>query len=136
VPATINLISGGTLIGADDESIVFDGDITIDTTGGGTNIDLQASNQVNIAPALTVDNLKLDGNTLSSANTNGNIVLDPNGTGKIVLSADATVGSFTGDVVVSDTDEAGTNVVNNVVVLSQASYDALTPNSTTLYFIT
>jgi len=43
---------------------------------------------------------------------------------------------FQGAVVLSDTDESGTNVVNNVVVLSQASYDALTPNSTTLYFIT
>ena len=43
---------------------------------------------------------------------------------------------FQGNVVLSDTDESGTNVVNNVVVLSQASYNALTPDSTTLYFIT
>jgi hypothetical protein len=43
---------------------------------------------------------------------------------------------FEGTVVLSDTDETGTNKVNNVVVLSQASYNALTPNSTTLYFIT
>jgi hypothetical protein len=34
--------------------------------------------------AIAVDNLKLDGNTLSSTDTNGNIVLDPNGTGKVV----------------------------------------------------
>lgn len=34
---------------------------------------------------LLVDNLQLDGNTISSTNTNGNIVLDPNGTGKISL---------------------------------------------------
>ena len=32
-----------------------------------------------------VDNLTLDGNTLSSTDTNGNIVIDPNGTGKLVL---------------------------------------------------
>lgn len=44
--------------------------------------------------------------------------------------------NFQGAVVLSDTDESGTNKVNNIVVLSQASYDALTPNSTTLYFIT
>jgi len=43
---------------------------------------------------------------------------------------------FQGTVVLSDTDETGTNKVNNIVVLSQASYDDLTPNSTTLYFIT
>lgn len=43
---------------------------------------------------------------------------------------------FQGAVVLSDTDETGTFKVNNVVVLTQASYDALTPNATTLYFIT
>ena len=31
---------------------------------------------------LTVDNLSLDGNTISSTDTNGDITLDPNGTGK------------------------------------------------------
>ena len=35
---------------------------------------------------LKVDNLDLDGNTLSSTDTNGNIVLAPNGTGKLVLN--------------------------------------------------
>lgn len=34
-----------------------------------------------------VDNLRLDGNTLSSTNTNGNITLDPNGTGEVVIPA-------------------------------------------------
>ena len=37
--------------------------------------------------ALAVDNLKLDGNTISSTNTNGDITLDPNGTGNVVVSA-------------------------------------------------
>jgi hypothetical protein len=31
----------------------------------------------------SVDNLKLDGNTISSTDTNGNIVLSPNGTGTV-----------------------------------------------------
>jgi len=43
---------------------------------------------------------------------------------------------FGGAVVVSDTDETGTSAVKNIVVLSQASYNALTPDSKTLYFIT
>ena len=43
---------------------------------------------------------------------------------------------FQGNVILSDTDETGTSAVRNIVVLSQASYDALTPESTTLYFIT
>lgn len=33
-----------------------------------------------------VDNLRLDGNTLSSTNTNGDITLAPNGTGKVQVS--------------------------------------------------
>ena len=41
-----------------------------------------SSNKIDI---LNVDNLRLDGNTLSSTNTNGNIIIDPNGTGKLIL---------------------------------------------------
>jgi hypothetical protein len=40
---------------------------------------------------LNVDNLTLDGNTLSSTNTNGGITIDPNGTGEITLGANTTV---------------------------------------------
>jgi hypothetical protein len=44
---------------------------------------------------------------------------------------------FQGNVVLSDTDESGTSAVKNIVVLSQASYNALgSKNSDTLYFIT
>jgi len=38
------------------------------------------------APIFNVDNLRLDGNTLSSTNTNGNITLAPNGTGRVEVS--------------------------------------------------
>lgn len=43
-----------------------------------------------------------------------------------------------GNIILSDTDETGTSAVKNIVVLNQASYDALTPNQDgeTLYFIT
>ena len=37
---------------------------------------------------LDVDNLRLDGNTISSTNTNGNIVIAPNGTGDVQVDAD------------------------------------------------
>jgi len=37
--------------------------------------------------ALAVDNLKMDGNTISSTDTNGDITLDPNGTGVVALSS-------------------------------------------------
>ena len=37
--------------------------------------------------SLDVDNITIDGNTISSTNTNGNIILDPNGTGVINVSS-------------------------------------------------
>ena len=40
------------------------------------------------APIFNVDNLRLDGNTLSSTDTNGNVVVAPNGTGDVQLDAD------------------------------------------------
>ena len=40
------------------------------------------------ATQLNVDNLRLDGNTISSTDTNGNIVLAPNGTGDVQVDAD------------------------------------------------
>ena len=43
------------------------------------------------AGSLSIDNLKLDGNTISSTDTNGNIVLAPNGSGKVGVP----VGSLT-----------------------------------------
>ena len=42
---------------------------------------------INGLTSLDVDNLTLDGNTVTSTNTNGNIVLDPNGTGTVDVSS-------------------------------------------------
>lgn len=44
---------------------------------------------------LDVDNIRTDGNTISSTDANGNIVLDPNGTGIVSVSADRL--AFTGE---------------------------------------
>lgn len=47
--------------------------------------------------AVAVDNIKFDGNTISSTDTNGNIVLSPNGTGTVSFSKAAiTGGTITG----------------------------------------
>ena len=42
-----------------------------------------ASNKIDV---LNVDNITINGNTISSTNTNGNIVLDPNGSGLVDVS--------------------------------------------------
>jgi hypothetical protein len=40
-----------------------------------------------------VDNITLDGNTLSTTNANGNFVIDTNGTGDVILSGSSTIGN-------------------------------------------
>ena len=63
------------------------------------------------ADQLNVDNLRLDGNTISSTDTNGDITLDPNGTGDtIVASGNVGIGGAPndtlhvyGDIVIENT---------------------------------
>ena len=65
---------------------------------GNTRVLMVNANGVHIAPAgatgagsnqaLLVDNIAIDTNTISSADTNGNIVLAPNGTGDVQVDAD------------------------------------------------
>ena len=58
------------------------------------------------APIFNVDNLRLDGNTISSTDTNGNITLAPNGTGRVEVSG--TSSNAGGINLYEDTDN-GTN---------------------------
>ena len=58
---------------------------------------------------INVDNLKMDGNTISSTDSNGNIVLDPNGSGVVSVGSNLTV---SGDLAVSGT----TTTVNSTTV--------------------
>lgn len=86
-----------------------------------------------------VDNLRLDGNTLSSTDTNGNLVLSPNGSGDVQLDADtvrvgdsnatATVTTNgTGDLTLST--NGGTN--SGVITITQGTNGNITldPNGT------
>jgi len=64
---------------------------------GGT-IDGVSIGSTTAATIINVDNLRLDGNTLSSTDTNGNVVIAPNGTGDVQLDADTVrVGDAAGD---------------------------------------
>jgi len=53
---------------------------------GGSWVKLLNVGVVSGVTQLDVDNLRLDGNTLSSTNSNGNITLAPNGTGRVEVS--------------------------------------------------
>ena len=65
------------------------------------------------ASQLNVDNLRLDGNTISSTDTNGNITLDPNGTGVTAIT-----GGFTA------TDGCTITTADNDPQLTLVSTDA------------
>ena len=45
--------------------------------------------------SLNLDNIRLDGNTISSTDTNGDITLDPDGTGNLIVESG---GTFNGNV--------------------------------------
>jgi len=58
-------------------------DHTPGTLTASSAIIVDASSKIDV---INVDNITLDGNTISSTDTNGNIVLDPNGTGYVQVA--------------------------------------------------
>jgi len=88
--------------------------------------------------ALSVDNLKLDGNTIVSTDTNGNINLTPDGTGTVTVDGNVSVDGGTikldgnypvGTRVVGVGDTALANVdsaVANITAVGHAALNALT----------
>jgi hypothetical protein len=78
---------------------------------GGT-IDAVTIGTTSVVTDLRVDNLQVDGNTISSTNTDGNITLDPNGTGNVSIGnfsfdADQTVGASQDNYVLTYDDATG-----------------------------
>lgn len=67
--------------------LVANGTGVIDFQSAVTSVDQTITGTLAVAGQLNADNLRLDGNTLSSTNLNGNIILDPNGTGLIEMGA-------------------------------------------------
>ena len=79
---------------------------TVSASAGGT-----FAGNVTVNALLNVDNLRLDGNTISSTDTNGNVTIDPAGTGDTIIAS--------GNVGIGTTTPAGANGI------------ALTVNATT-----
>jgi hypothetical protein len=79
---------------------------TVSASAGGT-----FAGNVTVNALLNVDNLRLDGNTISSTDTNGDITIDPDGTGDtIIASGNLGVGttSPTASLTVGAADNEGT----------------------------
>jgi len=113
-----------------------------DVSTGAVNLETPAADR------LDVDNIRIDGNTISSTDTNGDITLDPNGTGDtIVASGNVGIGtnapttygdSNTKLAVVTPTSNAndvnirfGTDNVKGIIFVNDVSGDVVGFGSTT-----
>ena len=80
-----------------------------------------------VANKLNVDNVQVDGNTITSTDTNGAINLTPNGTGNIVANTNTTIGS-TG-VTTNMLDVDNVNINGNTIISSDTDGNLnITPN--------
>lgn len=83
-----------------------------DGTGGknaqNSGVIISDTDAVSGITQLDVDNLRLDGNTISSTNTNGNLTLAPNGTGNVgIANAAITGGAINGTSIGASTRSTG-----------------------------
>jgi len=134
----------------------------VTTFSGAVNMNSQATTNVNIDSGaidavtigtnsavtdLRVDNLKLDGNTVSSTDSGGNVILAPNGTGNVVANTDTLSISATegeSSTLLLQTDEgdddgddwtivnttANKFTVNNDISGSVVEHFSITPHAT------
>jgi hypothetical protein len=109
----------------------------VDINGG--TIDGVSIGATTAATIVNVDNMRLDGNTLSSIDTNGNIVIAPNGTGDVQLDADTVRIGDSGATATLTTNGAGNLVLSTnsgttsgtIVIANGANGDVtLTPDGT------
>lgn len=119
-----------------------------------------STGKVTITSELSVDNLNLSGNTLSSTNANGNIAITPNGTGEVDISkvdidsgtidgttiatSDITVGAgktlnvsagtltLANDQISGDKVEGGTIAATTITTLTSTTGNITTVNATTV----
>ena len=90
------------------------------TTGVQTSgITISDTDVLSGATQLNVDNLRLDGNTISSTDTNGNINLTPNGTGINVLANAQITGLTASRAVVTDGSK---NLASSAVTATELGY--------------
>ena len=88
-------------------NVEVENDLTVDGT-------LTHNGTQDITGQLNVDNLRLDGSTVSSTNTNGNIVLNPDGSGIVDVDANLETDSLTatGALEVQNLSNTTLNITN------------------------
>lgn len=93
---SITNVNGNLILSANGTGVV-------NVTSGLTTLGQVVTGVLSVTGQLNSDNLRLDGNTLSSTNTDGNVILSPNGTGLI----EATSGVFPTTTTTQDLGKTG-----------------------------
>ena len=126
----IDTSAGNLILDSTDGTVIISDNLDVDNN---LNVDgtSQFDGAVNMDTSLEVDNIFLNGNTVSTQNTNGDLTIDPNGTGKLNVDANATVtgnlnvgGNFDvdGDTTLDKTDIAGDltvvgrGIIDNILI--------------------
>ena len=152
-------ITAESAAGEDEDVLTFTAGGTALATFDANSADFASGTVVNVTNQLNVDNLRFDGNAITSTNSNGDITISPNGTGNVSIGSDslliesaasetATVGIYAGEAAAAllvmsadDGDDngddwtftAGTNntlAIGNDISGSLVSQIVLTPHAT------
>ena len=92
--------SGTDTVTVGTDTLTYDGGANITSTVTDNQVSYALDATVSGLTALSsgqlnADNIRIDGNVISSTDTNGNITLTPDGTGTVVISGDLTVNGTT-----------------------------------------
>ena len=99
----------------------------VDIAGG--EIDAVTIGTNSVCTDLRVDNIKVDGNTVSATDTNGNVNIAPNGTGETVVGTGAAAGKISSSGDFDLVLETGNSTTGSITMTDGANGDiALTPN--------
>jgi len=75
-------------------------DLVIQNDDASAKIEVNEDGTIVATPSVQVDNIKIDGNTIVSTDTNGNVDLTPNGTGEVNISkVDIDAGTIDGTTI-------------------------------------
>jgi len=83
--------------------------LSFTSTGAVTATSLDGLPEITL-DKLNVDNITLDGNTISTTDTNGNLTLAPNGTGDVIVSGDLIVNGATTTISSTELDITDKNI--------------------------